>query len=147
MSISGLGSTGFANPLAALIPSVSQDVTATQKRMSPAEAAAAKVLAARSKQEAVLNEIKEKGIYAWAQEQKLEKIEAKARQLILEKRGLTEDDLAKMPEDERAATELSIQEAIAQLVKEALQKNMSNKSAANADGQTPTGPMIIDISV
>jgi hypothetical protein len=147
MSISGLGSTGFANPLAALTPGVSQDITAGGKRMSAADEAAARVAASRSKQEAILNEIKEKGIYAWAQEQKLEKIEAKARQLILEKRGLTEDDLAKMPEDERAATELSIQEAIAQLVKEALQKNMSNKSAANADGQTSTGPMIIDISV
>lgn len=147
MSISGVGSAGFANPLAGLTPSISQDISATEKRMSAAEAAAAKVLAARSKQDAILNEIKEKGIYAWAQEQKLEKIEAKARQLVLEKRGLTEDDLAKMPEDERAATELSIQEAIAQLVKEALQKNMANKSAANADGQTSTGPMIIDISV
>lgn len=146
MSISGLGSAGFANPLAALTPSLVTE-TASQKRMSAADEAAAKVAASRSKQEATLNEIREKGIYAWAQEQKLAKIEAKARQLILEKRGLTEDDLAKMPEDERAATELSIQEAIAQLVKEALQKNLGAKSAADADGQKSTGPMIIDISV
>ena len=146
MSISGLGSAGFATPLEALSPSFVKD-TANPKRMNAAEEAAAKLLAARSKQEAVLNEIKEKGIYAWAQEQKLAKIEAKARQQVLEDRGMTEADLAKLPEDERAAAELTIQEAIARLVKEALQKNLANKSAPDADGQTSTGPMIIDISV
>lgn len=146
MSISGIGSAGFANPLAALSPSFTEDKVG-EKRMSAADQAEAKVLAARSKQDALLADIREKGIYAWAQEQKLAKIEAKARQQVLEDRGMTEADLAKLPEDERAAAETSIQEAIARLVKEALQKNLANKSAADADGQTSTGPMIIDISV
>lgn len=146
MSISGIGSAGFANPLAALSPSIIEDKVGV-KRMSAADEAEARVLAARSKQDALLADIREKGIYAWAQEQKLAKIEAKARQQVLEDRGMTEADLAKLPEDERAAAELSIQEAIARIVKEALQKNLGNKSAADADGQTPTGPMIIDISV
>lgn len=147
MSVSGLGAAGFGNPVAELLGLGAATATKKSGTAGAADEAAAKAEAAQAKQAAVLKEIREKGIYAWAQEQKLAKLEARARQQVLEERGLTEQDLAKMPEGERDATEASIQEVIAQLVKDAMAKNMAHKSAADADGQTPTGPMIIDISV
>lgn len=146
MSISGL-SAGFTNPLASLRSPAVGGALDKSSPPDPAAEAAEKAEAAKSKNRAILDEIKEKGIYAWAQEQKLKKLEEMARQRALSDRGLTEADLAKMPESERAATEDSIQEIVAQMVKEALEKNMAGKSAANADGQKPAGPMIIDISV
>lgn len=145
MSISGLGA-GFSNPIAALSPTVELPGFKTGPT-SAADEAAAKVAASRAKQEATLNEIREKGIYAWAQEQKLKKLEEKARQQVLQDRGVSEADLAKMPQSERTLAETSIQEAVAQLIKEALEKNLANTSAADADGQKAAGPMIIDISV
>lgn len=146
MSISGL-SAGFLNPIQGLIGPAAGGALHKSGPPDPAAEAAQKAEAAKAKNRAVLDEIREKGIYAWAQEQKQKKLEELARQRVLADRGLTEADLAKMPESERTATEESIQEIVAQMVKDALEKNLANKSAADADGQKSTGPMIIDISV
>lgn len=147
MSITGLGNAGFANPLAGLLGPSSAAEPGKAGPADPAEAAAAKAEASKARNRAVLEEIREKGIYAWAQEQKLKKLEEKAREQVLADRGMTEADLARMPESARTAAETSIQEAIAQIVKESLEKALASKSAPDADGQVSTGPMIIDISV
>ncbi len=146
MSITGLGNAGFANPLAGLLGPSSAAEPGKAGPADPAEAAA-KAEASKARNRAVLEEIREKGIYAWAQEQKLKKLEEKAREQVLADRGMTEADLTRMPESARTAAETSIQEAIAQIVKESLEKALASKSAPDADGQVSTGPMIIDISV
>ncbi len=146
MAISGLNGNSFtSSPVNSLLNDAV--AKALDKPLGAADQAAQKAEASKAKNKATLDAIKEKGIYAWAQEQKLEKLKEKARQQVLESRGQSEADLAALPKDQRAAAETSIEEAIARIIKEALEKNMMSKSAENADGQAPTGPMIIDISV
>lgn len=145
MSITGIGNPSAAYGLAAPAD-LSVSVGKTEKP-DPAEAARIRAEAARTRDQQALAAIREKGIYAWAQEVKYEKLKDRIRQQVLEDQGLSEKDLQLLPRDERAAAELTIQEAIARLVKAELEKVVKGKAAADADGQTPQGPQIIDISV
>ena len=61
----------------------------------------------------LLSEIREKGFQTYAEEQRQKKIEEMRRE-ILEAMGLTEEDLAKMPPEQRK----QIEELIAQEIKE-----------------------------
>ncbi len=61
----------------------------------------------------LLSEIREKGFQAYAEEERQKKIE-EMRKEILEAMGLTEEDLAKMPPEQRS----QIEQLIAQEIKE-----------------------------
>nr|WP_313417376.1 hypothetical protein [Brevundimonas diminuta] len=73
-----------------------------------------------------LDDIREKGLRAWAQEQKMETLRAKVRAQIMSDRKLTESGLAAMSKEARTSIEneiaklieVKMQEAIAQMVEE-----------------------------
>lgn len=100
---------------------------------SAAAEAARKAELAKSSQRAVLDEICEKGIYAWAQEQKLEKLKEK---IEAEVRSANPD-----------ADPATIDSEVARLVKEAMEQALKTEAAEAAKRGEPAKPMIIDISV
>ncbi|WGU41169.1 hypothetical protein [Phenylobacterium sp. NIBR 498073] len=100
---------------------------------SAAAEAARKAELAKSSQRAVLDEIREKGIYAWAQEQKLEKLKEK---IEAEVRSANPD-----------ADPATIDSEVARLVKEAMEQALNTEAAEAAKRGEPAKPMIIDISV
>lgn len=100
---------------------------------SAAAEAARKAEFAKSSQRAVLDEIREKGIYAWAQEQKLEKLKEK---IEAEVRSANPD-----------ADPATIESEVARLVKEAMEQALKTEAAEAAKRGEPAKPMIIDISV
>ena len=100
---------------------------------SAAAEAARKAELAKSSQRAVLDEIREKGIYAWAQEQKLEKLKEK---IEAEVRSANPD-----------ADPATIDSEVARLVKEAMEEALKTEAAEAAKRGEPAKPMIIDISV
>ena len=100
---------------------------------SAAAEAARKAELAKSSQRAVLDEIREKGIYAWAQEQKLEKLKEK---IEAEVRSANPD-----------ADPATIESEVARLVKEAMEQALKTEAAESAKRGEPAKPMIIDISV
>lgn len=100
---------------------------------SAAAEAARKAELSKSAQRAVLDEIREKGIYAWAQEQKLEKLKEK---IEAEVRSANPD-----------ADPATIESEVARLVKEAMEQALKTEAAESAKRGEPAKPMIIDISV
>ena len=100
---------------------------------SAAAEAARKAELSKSAQRAVLDEIREKGIYAWAQEQKLEKLKEK---IEAEVRSANPD-----------ADPATIESEVARLVKEAMEQALKTEAAEAAKRGEPAKPMIIDISV
>ncbi len=100
---------------------------------SAAAEAARKAELAKSSQRAVLDEIREKGIYAWAQEQKLEKLKEK---IEAEVRSANPD-----------ADPATIDSEVARLVKGAMEQALKTEAAEAAKRGEPAKPMIIDISV
>jgi len=100
---------------------------------SAAAEAARKAELSKSSQRAVLDEIREKGIYAWAQEQKLEKLREK---IEAEVRSANPD-----------ADPAAIESEVARLVKEAIEQALKTEAAEAAKRGEPAKPMIIDISV
>ena len=100
---------------------------------SPAELAARKAELAKQNQRAILDQIREKGLYAWAQEQKLEKLKEKIR----------EEVTAANPDADPA----TIENEIARQVQEALEQTLKAEAEAAAKRGEPARPMIIDISI
>lgn len=127
----GLGST----------PAASTDA------QSPADKAKAAADAAKAANQALLDEVKKKGLYAWAQEQKFETLKAKIRAQILQEKGLTEEGLAGMDQTSRTSMESAIQEEINRRIKDVMKTELEGKAQADAKAGKPSAPMIIDISV
>ena len=100
---------------------------------SAAAEAARKAELSKSSQRAVLDEIREKGIYAWAQEQKLEKLKEKVRAEVM----------AANPDADPTA----IDDEVARRVKEAMEEALKAEATQSAKRGEPAKPMIIDISV
>ncbi|MGH6998964.1 MAG: hypothetical protein ACREEO_12275 [Phenylobacterium sp.] len=100
---------------------------------SAAAEAARKAELSKSSQRAVLDEIREKGIYAWAQEQKLEKLREK---IEAEVRSANPD-----------ADPATIESEVARLVKDAMEQALKAEASESAKRGEPAKPMIIDISV
>ena len=137
MAASALATPALGSALGA--PS-DQPQTAAEKAKAKADAAAAA-------QASQLADIRKKGIYAWAQEQKMEALKAKMRQQVLADRKLDENQLKAMNPEDRASEETSIQEEITRRIKEAMKQSFEGQAKqAAADGKPPK-PMIIDISV
>jgi anti-sigma28 factor (negative regulator of flagellin synthesis) len=153
MSINPLGLSALFGQAQAVKPSAAAlpmgEVSTTKK--TPAEEAMARVEARAEAQKAsslqVLDQIKEKGFYAWAQEQKVEKLKERIREQVMAENGLDEASLAAMEPEARTKAEATIEEEISRLVKQAMEDAMQGKMAKAEDEQKPTTAMIIDISV
>ena len=98
-----------------------------------ADKAKARAEAAKAAQQAQLDQIREKGLYAWAQEQKFEKLKEKVRAEVM----------AAHP----GADPASLEDEIARRIKEAMQEALRQESEHAARTGEPARPMLIDISV
>jgi hypothetical protein len=117
------------------------------KPATAAEKAKAKADAAAAAQTSMLSDIRKKGIYAWAQEQKLAALKAKIREQVLAERKTDEATLAGMKPQDRASAETSIEEEIARRIKEAVQAHLEGQARDAAAQGKPPKPLVIDISV
>ena len=144
MSISGLSG---ASLVGSAPPASGVFAPASDKPQTAAEKAKAKADAAAAAQTSMLADIRKKGIYAWAQEEKLKTLKEKIRQQVLADRKLDENQLKAMNPEDRASAETSIQEEITRRIKQAMQDTFEGQAKqAAADGKPPK-PMLIDISV
>jgi anti-sigma28 factor (negative regulator of flagellin synthesis) len=130
-----VGSSSLANSLFSTdtLSKIGQLGKTDSAKPSAAAEAARKAELSKSSQRAVLDEIREKGIYAWAQEQKLEKLKEKI-----------EAEVKSANPDADPAT---VENEVARLVKEAMEQALKTESAEAAKRGEPAKPMIIDISV
>lgn len=93
-------------------------------------------------------EIRRKGLYGWAQEQKLEALKEKIRRQILAERDLTEAKLAALDPKGDSAVSKSIEEEIARRAQTALRDAMEDElTKSGKDKDKSDAPMIIDLSV
>jgi len=129
-SLFGAGGVALAPQLGKIDQAKSTDGT---QAPSAADVAARKAELSKQAQRAVLDEIREKGIYAWAQEQKLEKLKEKIR----------EEVTAANPDADPAA----IENEVARQVRQALEETLKAEADAAAKRGEPARPMIIDISI
>lgn len=129
-SLFGAGGVALTPQLGKIDQAKSTDGT---QAPSAADIAARKAELSKQAQRAVLDEIREKGIYAWAQEQKLEKLKEKIR----------EEVTAANPDADPAA----IENEVARQVRQALEETLKAEADAAAKRGEPARPMIIDISI
>ncbi len=122
-----------SNPLGAL-GQIGKTDSARSTPSSTAELAATKAEAAKVRQQSDLEQIRDKGIYAWAQEQKLAKLKEKIRAEVIAERGGSTDLAA-------------IEGEVARRVQEAMGETLKAQASDAARRGEPAKPMIIDISV
>ena len=92
--------------------------------------------------QADLDQIREKGLSAWAHDQQMEKLRQKLRDQILSDKKLNEEALAAMPDAQRDSVEAEIQK----LIEEMLQQAMKT-AVEEAASKGKTQAVLIDISV
>ena len=85
-----------------------------------------------------LDEIREKGLTAWAHEKKMEALKERIKDELLAQRGLTKDGVAALPEADRTTVETEI----ARLVEERLQETMQAQAEDAAKGGKTEGVLL-----
>lgn len=100
---------------------------------SAADKAKARADAAKDAQRAQLDEVRKKGIYAWAQEQRFEKLKAKIREQVT----------AANPDAEPS----EIEAEITRQIREAIEQALKEEATQAAKRGEPPKPMVIDIKV
>ena len=129
-------------------PTAAQSTSQTQtKAPDPAEAAKAKADEAKARQAQELADVRKKGIYAWAQEKKLEALREKFEKEIKAAKGMDDKSLAAMSPEDRASAVSSLEAEIATRMKQAMEENLTSEAKRAANEGKPAQPMIIDISV
>jgi hypothetical protein len=88
-------------------------------------------------QDKLIDEILKKGLMKWGQDQRLDELKAKLRGDVLKGLGLTEEDLAKMPPDQRSDIEKQIDNMIRQRLEAALAEGQDRQ---NKDSLSPGQP-------
>lgn len=89
-----------------------------------------------------LDQIREKGLSAWAHDQQMEKLKQQLRDKILSDKKMSEGDVAAMPAEQRA----TIEDEIARLIMQRLQEAMETK-VKDAAEQGKTQAVLLNISV
>jgi hypothetical protein len=146
MSISGLSGASIIGSALPTSPGLGLGAPSDQPQ-TPAEKAKAKADAAAAAQASLLADIRKKGIYAWAQEQKLQALREKIRQQVLADRKMDENTIKGMNPAGQASAESSIEEEVTRRIKEAMQQAFEGQAKHAAAKGEPPKPMIIDISV
>ncbi len=85
-----------------------------------------------------LQQIREKGMTAWAHDKKMEELKQRIRDDILAQRGLTKDGVAALPEADRT----TVENEIARLVEERLQTTMEAQAEEAAQGGKTEGVLL-----
>jgi len=73
--------------------------------------------------------IREKGLSAWAHEQKMETLKARVRAQILSQRSLTEESITALPSEVRASVEAEVAKLVAEKMQEAMAKEAEDAAA------------------
>ena len=144
MSLNAIGPMiGVTTPTAPARPGAGreQDADPRRSRQGPARDAAA------ARQKAELDEVREKGIYAYAQEKKFEALREKIEKEIKAAKGIDDNSLAAMTPEDRAATMSTLETEIAARIREAMEASLTDQARSAAKDGQPALPMIIDISV
>ena len=89
-----------------------------------------------------LDQIREKGLSAWAHEQQMEKLKARLREQVLSDKNMSERDVAALPKEARATIEDEIAKLVAQKLQEALEAKVKDAAA-----QGKTQAVLLNISV
>jgi hypothetical protein len=143
MSLNALGFGATAVPA---VPQLGGGAKVGETK-TPADEAKIRAEASAARQRQELDEIREKGLYAWAQEKKFEALKAKIREDLLKQHGIDEASLAAMSPEEQDAVMSSLEQEMAKLIQEAMHDAVQGEAKAAAEEGRPPKPMIIDISV
>ena len=90
-----------------------------------------------------IDEIREKGMTAWAHDKKMEALRQRIKDEIMAQRGLTKEGVAALPEADRT----TIENEIARLIEERLQKTMAAQAEEAAQGGGQTEGLMLNIMV
>lgn len=142
-----MNALGFTSNAASALPQLGSPMPVSNERKTPADEAKARAEAAAARQKADLAEIKEKGLYKYAQERKFEALKAKIEKDLLAERGIDEKTLAGMTPEEQSAVKSSLEQEISKRIQEAMKSALEGESKKAAAEGRPAQPMIIDISV
>lgn len=85
-----------------------------------------------------IDEIREKGLTAWAHDKKMEALKARIEAEIMAQRGVTKEGVAALPEADRT----SVENEIAKLVEERLQQTMEAQAEEAAQGGKTEGVLL-----
>ena len=85
-----------------------------------------------------MDEIREKGLTAWAHEKKMEALKERLRDEILSQRGLAKEGVTALPEADRT----TVENEIARLVEERLQQTMEAQAQEAAEGGKTEGALL-----
>lgn len=85
-----------------------------------------------------IDEIREKGMTAWAHDKKMEELKKRIEDEILAQRGLTKEGVAALPEADRTTVETEI----ARLIEERLQETMQTQAEDAAQGGKTEGVLL-----
>lgn len=85
-----------------------------------------------------IDAIREKGLSAWAHEQKMQALKERIREELLAERKLTDDGVAALPEAQRS----SVESEIARLIEERLQQTMQATAEQAAQGGKTEGVLL-----
>ncbi|MEW5687078.1 MAG: hypothetical protein AB1942_19330 [Pseudomonadota bacterium] len=148
MAVGGFGGIGGAGAMFAPGTGAAPGTKdKNQNIQNVADAAKAKAEAAAQKQKTDLAAIRDKGIYAWAQEVKAEKIKEKIEQEIKAREGAG----VKGPDESDPATwkkgDAGLEYEAVRQMREMLEAAMKSESERAAAEGEPAKAMIIDISV
>ena len=85
-----------------------------------------------------LDEIREKGMTAWAHDKKMEALKERIRDELMAQQGLTKDGVAAMPEAQRT----TVENEIARMVEERLQQTLQAQAEEGAQGGKTEGVLL-----
>ena len=85
-----------------------------------------------------IDEIREKGMTAWAHDKKMEALKKRIEDEILSQRGLTKEGVAALPEADRT----TVENEIARLIEERLQETMQTQAEDAAKGGKTEGVLL-----
>jgi len=142
MAIDGIGAM-----LGLSAPQAVKTTEKSEKTPSPADAAKARAEAAAARQKQDLDEVREKGLYAWAQEKKFEALKEKIEKEMKAEKGLDEGTLSAMSPEERAKVMSSLEAEIAKRVQEVMRDTLTEEAEKATKEGRPAQPMIIDVAV
>ena len=85
-----------------------------------------------------IEEIREKGLTAWAHDKKMEELKKRLEDEIMAQRGLTKEGVAALPEADRT----TVENEIARLIEERLQQTMEAQVEDAAQGGQTEGVLL-----
>ncbi|WP_428151539.1 hypothetical protein [Brevundimonas sp.] len=85
-----------------------------------------------------IDEIREKGMVAWAHDKKIEELKKRIEDEILAQRGLTKEGVAALPEADRT----TVENEIARLIEDRLQETLQAQAEEAAQGGKTEGVLL-----